>query len=489
LWFDAATFAASALTIASLRVPRVREQGGAPQNPLRALAEGWRFVGSTPLVRGLLIGMLGAFAAGGTVVGLAPTFVRGLHAGNPGYGVLFGAVFIGLAGGMLCGPRLLRGLSRRRMFGLMTTLAGLLLTAIALTPQFPVVVGFTLLLGAAAGVAWVSGWTLLGLEVPDAMRGRTFAFVQSSARLTLIAVLALAPLLSGTIGERTLRPTHAVHLAYSGAAVVFLAAGLVATAVGVLCYRYIDDRRGVSLVRDLAAAVGSTSFDADPIATGYFVAFEGGDGAGKSTQVDRLADWLRGRGHEVVTTREPGGTMLGAQLRSVLLDVRSVGLSARSEALLYAADRAEHVAAVIRPALHRGAIVVSDRYVDSSIAYQGAGRALSAGEVERLSRWATQGLRPHLTVLLDVDPTVAARRRAGAPDRIEAESVEFHTRVRQGFLDLAERDPKRYLVLDAAGTPADINAAVIARIGEQLPPAPAPVEPTAADSTRPAVRQ
>jgi dTMP kinase len=433
--------------------------------------------------------MLGAFAAGGTVVGLAPTFVRGLHAGNPGYGVLFGAVFTGLAGGMLCGPRLLRGLSRRRMFGLMTTLAGLLLTAIALTPQFPVVVGFTLLLGAAAGVAWVSGWTLLGLEVPDAMRGRTFAFVQSSARLTLIAVLALAPLLSGTIGERTLRPTHAVHLAYSGAAVVFLAAGLVATAVGVLCYRYIDDRRGVSLVRDLAAAVGSTSFDADPIATGYFVAFEGGDGAGKSTQVERLADWLRGRDHEVVTTREPGGTMLGAQLRSVLLDVRSVGLSARSEALLYAADRAEHVAAVIRPALHRGAIVVSDRYVDSSIAYQGAGRALSAAEVERLSRWATQGLRPHLTVLLDVDPMVATRRRAGTPDRIEAESVEFHTRVRQGFLDLAERDPKRYLVLDAAGTPADINAAVIARIGDQLPPAPAPVEPTAADSTRPAVRQ
>ncbi len=419
LWFDAATFALSAATIASLTIPSARDRSAAPQHPLRSLVEGWRFVAVTPLVRGLLVGMLGAFAAGGTVVGLAPTFVRGLHAGNPGYGVLFGAlaVFVGLAVGMLLGPRLLGRLSRRRMFALAVSTAGLLLAAIGLTPQFPVVVGFTVQRGGATGVGWVTGYTLLGREVPDAVRGRTFAFVQSAARLTLITVLALAPLLAGAIGSHTVHPTRAVRITYSGAAVVILVAGVLATVVGVVSFRHIDDRRGVSLVRDVVAAVRNLSFDPEPIVRGYFIAFEGGDGAGKSTQVERLADWLRGRGHEVVTTREPGGTLLGKQLRAVLLDVGTGGLSSRTEALLYAADRAEHVAAVIRPALRRGAVVVTDRYVDSSIAYQGAGRALSAAEVERLSRWATQGLRPHLTVLLDVDPEVAARRRAGKPDR------------------------------------------------------------------------
>jgi dTMP kinase len=378
------------------------------------------------------------------------------------------------------------------MFALAVTVAGLMLTAIALTPQFPVVVGFTVLLGGAAGVGWVTGYTLLGREVPDAVRGRTFAFVQSAARLTLVSVLAAAPLLAGSIGSHTLHPTRSVRLTYGGAAIVILAAGMLAMVVGVVSFRHIDDRRGVSLVRDLSAAVRNLSLDPEPIVRGYFIAFEGGDGAGKSTQVERLAEWLRARGHEVVTTREPGGTLLGKQLRAVLLDVGTAGLSARSEALLYAADRAEHVAAVIRPALGRGAVVVTDRYVDSSIAYQGAGRALSAAEVERLSRWATQGLRPHLTVLLDVDPVVAAGRRAGQPDRIEAESVEFHARVRQGFLELAGRDPKRYLVLDADAAPGAISSSVVAALAERLPPAPAEVPPQPAagsDSAPRAVRR
>jgi dTMP kinase len=492
LWFDAATFALSAATIASLTIPSARDRSSPGQHPLRALVEGWRFVAVTPLVRGLLVGMLGAFAAGGTVIGLAPTFVRDLHAGNPGYGVLFGAVFVGLAVGMLLGPRLLDRLSRRRMFALAVSSAGLLLAAIGLTPQFPVVVGFTVLLGGATGVGWVTGYTLLGQEVPDAVRGRTFAFVQSAARLTLITVLALAPLLAAAIGSHTVHPTRAVRITYSGAAVVILVAGVLATVVGVVSFRHIDDRRGVSLVRDVVAAVRNHSLDPEPIVRGYFIAFEGGDGAGKSTQVERLAEWLRARGHEVVTTREPGGTPLGKQLRDVLLDVGTGGLSARTEALLYAADRAEHVAGVIRPALRRGAVVVTDRYVDSSIAYQGAGRALSAAEVERLSRWATQGLRPHLTVLLDVDPAVGARRRAGEPDRIEAESVEFHARVRQGFLDLAGREPKRYLVLDAAAAPGALSASVAAAVAERLSAAPAEAPPQPApgsDSAHRAVRR
>ncbi|MGQ0632329.1 MAG: dTMP kinase [Sporichthyaceae bacterium] len=480
LWLNAATFLVAAVTIATLDIPNRDRSGITAQSPWRTLTEGWSFVARTPVVRGLLVGMLGAFAAGGTVVGLAPTYVRGLGAGNPGYGLLFGAVFVGLAMGMLAGPRLFHGLSRRRLFALSIVAAGVLLMSIAVIPQLPVVVPVVLALGMASGVAWVTGYTLIGLETPDEIRGRTFAFVQSAVRLTLVAVLAAAPLAAAGIGGFTIRPTENVAVRYSAAAVVFLGAGVLAAVVGVLSYRQMDDRRGIPLRRDLTAALRGEAPEANPIEGGCFIVFEGGDGAGKSTQVTRLAEWLTVHGHEVVVTREPGGTATGQRLREVLLDATVVGLSPRAEALLYAADRADHVETVIRPALERGAVVVSDRFVDSSIAYQGAGRALAPADVERLNRFATRGLRPRLTVLLDVDPEIAAARRAGPADRIEAESVAFHSRVRQGFLDLAAREPRRYLVLDATRTPTDIHAAVLERVRADLPkPAPAGSEVSA----------
>ena len=180
-----------------------------------------------------------------------------------------------------------------------------------------------------------------------------------------------------------------------------------------------------------------------------FVAFEGGEGAGKSTQVKLLATWLTSIGREVVVTREPGGTTLGERIRAMLLDVATGGIDARTEALLYAADRAEHVSSVIRPALSRGAVVVTDRYVDSSIAYQGAGRELAAPDVVALSEWATDGLRPDLTVVLDIDPQLGLRRVHESWDRLEQEPLAFHERVRESFLHLAAEDPRRYLVVDA----------------------------------------
>lgn len=204
---------------------------------------------------------------------------------------------------------------------------------------------------------------------------------------------------------------------------------------------------------------------AAPRGRGLFVVVEGGDGAGKSTQVARLAEWLRQRGRGVVVTREPGGTDLGADIRRLLLHGGPV--SARAEALLFAADRAHHVATLIRPALARGDVVVADRYVDSSVAYQGAGRALDVADVLALSQWATEGLRPDLTVLLDVDPGTGAARRRGPDDRLEAESAEFHARVRAHFLDLAGAAPEHYLVLDAAGDVEELAAAV-RRAVEQL---------------------
>ena len=224
-----------------------------------------------------------------------------------------------------------------------------------------------------------------------------------------------------------------------------------------------------------------------------FIAFEGGDGAGKSTQVAALAEWLRASGWEVVLTREPGGTELGVRIRELLLHGGEV--APRAEALLFAADRAHHVATHVRPALARGAVVLTDRYVDSSVAYQGAGRDLRAAEIAGLSAWATGGLVPDLTVLLDVTPQTGRARRSGrAQDRMETEAEAFHTRVRAGFLALAHAEPHRYLVLDAGESPEVIARAVTARVqallGGQAPggpqispspdsPVPAPSAPSA----------
>ncbi len=195
---------------------------------------------------------------------------------------------------------------------------------------------------------------------------------------------------------------------------------------------------------------------------GTFVAFEGGDGAGKSTQIRLLADVLTQGGRDVVVSREPGGTEVGLSIRSVVLHGEHV--DARAEALLFAADRAHHVATVIRPALERGAIVLCDRFMDSSIAYQGVARALDRDQIRDLSLWATAGLLPDLTVLLDVDPAQGRSRRGRVHDRVESEGDTFHTAVRRGFLDLAERAPQCYLVLDASrsqgGLHADITTAV-----------------------------
>ena len=186
-------------------------------------------------------------------------------------------------------------------------------------------------------------------------------------------------------------------------------------------------------------------------ARGMFITFEGGDGSGKSTQIQSVRDWFESRGREVIVTREPGGTELGTEIRR-LVQNGPEDVDARTEALLYAADRAYHVATVIAPALERGAVVLGDRYIDSSLAYQGAARSLGVDEIASLSAWATQGLYPSLTFLLDLPPEVGARRRTDAPDRMERESMDFHERVRHEYLRLADAEPERIVVIDAVGT-------------------------------------
>ena len=201
--------------------------------------------------------------------------------------------------------------------------------------------------------------------------------------------------------------------------------------------------------------------------SGLFISFEGGDGAGKTTQLRRLADWVaQATDREVVCTREPGGTELGRTLRQVLL--HGSDIDARTEALLFAADRAHHVASLVRPALDRGAVVLTDRYLDSSVAYQGAGRELSAEQVEQLSLFATDHLLPAVTVLLDLDPAHLPQRLTDDPDRLERAGGEFHIRTRQAFLDRAARDPQRWLVLDASRSVVELAAAVRDRVAPLL---------------------
>ncbi len=203
---------------------------------------------------------------------------------------------------------------------------------------------------------------------------------------------------------------------------------------------------------------------------GLWVTFEGGDGSGKTTQAGLLEEWLRERGRTVVRTREPGGTEVGNLIRDIVLHHRG-DIAPRAEALLYAADRAHHVATLVRPALERGEVVIQDRYLDSSVAYQGAGRVLDSDEIRRLSLWATGGALPDLTVLLDLDPA-AARRRLDADDRpfdrLEAEKADFHARVRSAYLGLAAAEPGRFLVLDATAPVAEIAADIRGRVTSLL---------------------
>jgi dTMP kinase len=508
LYFNAVTFVVSALTIVTLReLPRRTARTGGISTPsvLKSIWEGWKFLGQTQVVRGIILGMTGAFAAGGVVVGLGPSYVKNtLQGGSAGWGAVFSAIFFGLALGMFLGLRILHGFSRRRLFGLSIATAALPLALIAIIPNLIVVIILVLVLGACAGVAYVTGYTVVGLEVDDDTRGRTFAFLQSAIRVILFAVIAIAPSLaaglSGLVHVITGGDKLTVaNVSYGsvGYNLVLLLAAVVALTLGRVSYHQMDDRRGMPLLPDLHAALRredpapvpglAPAQDARREPRGLLLALEGGEGAGKSTQARLLAIWLRDQGFDVIATHEPGATKVGMRLRALLLDNNNHGLTPRAETLMYAADRAEHVDAVMRPALERGAIVVTDRYVDSTLAYQGAGRQLPVAEIAQLNTWATGGLQPDLTILLDLPPAEGLGRRARSGDRLESEPTEFHQRVRGGFLARAEADPGRYLVLDGRKEPGELSREIQSRVRDLLPD-PVPMMAEEITGSFPAVR-
>ncbi|MEO8888296.1 MAG: dTMP kinase [Jatrophihabitantaceae bacterium] len=474
LYINAATFLFGAIIV--LFIPEIggRREGRSPDEPdglFHLMREGLAFIHSSRLVGGLIIGLVGAFAAGGAVIGAGKIFVTSLGGGNAAYGVLFGSVFVGLGSGMAFGPRIARELSRRRLFGLAIIFAAVCLILTAVMPQVVLAMIFVIGLGFGAGVAYLAGMTLLGTDVGDEMRGRVFAMLQSLIRVVLIMALAVVPFAVAQVGRRTF---HFGSVAYvvDGTRIVLIVGGLLALLAGVFAYRKLDEREQVPVWKDFSSALRGDSSGRRRLRTGgVFVAFEGGEGSGKSTQVDLLAGWLREHGHPAVTTHEPGATEVGTEIRRLLLH-DAEPLTPRAEALLFAADRAHHVDTVIRPALDAGKVVITDRYIDSSLAYQGVGRKLPIEEVRRISRWATDGLDADLTVLLDLPSEfgLARMRVRGEADKLEAESIQFHERVREAFRMLAESDPRRYLVVDATQPPHAVAERVRAAVDILLAP-------------------
>ncbi|SEE82266.1 dTMP kinase [Streptomyces sp. Ag109_O5-10] len=488
-YLAAGLFAASLSVLVYLEVPGTRTPRA--RSPLEGLrrpkttdgADTGR-TGAIPLLVLACAAIAGAISA---AVAVCVLHARDLGGGPVLYGLLVLALTGGVAVGIRTAPALLPTLSRRRLLSLAIAFTGIALLAAGLVPDVTTVLLIVALAGIGAGVAANTGHTLLDQETEDSRRIRTTEHLHAVVRVAIALGALVAPLVAALIGPHRLENGKFVF-AHGGAAFTLMLVGALLLPVAAVVLAKVDDRAGVPLRHDLRdALLGGDDPAQTPTANGFFIALEGGDGAGKSTQAEALAEWIRAKGHEVVLTREPGATPVGKRLRSILLDVSSAGLSHRAEALLYAADRAEHVDTVVRPALGRGAVVISDRYIDSSVAYQGAGRDLSPTEVARINRWATAGLVPHLTVLLDVEPETARERFTEAPDRLESEPAEFHARVRAGFLTLAASDPGRYLVVDAGQEPESVTTVIRARLDTVLPLSEAEIK--AAEEARKAAEE
>ncbi|MBB4713573.1 dTMP kinase [Streptomyces luteogriseus] len=454
------------LELPDTRTPRARSPLEGLRRPKTGTGTDKGRTGAMPL---LVLSCAAVAAAVSAAVAVAVLHAKDLGGGPVLYGLFVAALTGGVVIGIRTAPALMPALSRRRLLALTIAFTGIALLAAGLVPDVTSVLLILALAGVGAGLSANIGHTLLDQEAEEYRRPRTTEHLHAVVRVCVALGAIIAPLVAAAIGPHRLESGKFVF-AHGGAAFTLMLAGALLLPVAALVLAKVDDRSGVPLRQDLKdALLGGDDPDQGAAASGFFIALEGGDGAGKSTQAEALAEWIRAKGHEVVLTREPGATPVGKRLRSILLDVSSAGLSHRAEALLYAADRAEHIDTVVRPALERGAVVISDRYIDSSVAYQGAGRDLSPTEIARINRWATNGLVPHLTVLLDVAPETARERFTEAPDRLESEPAEFHARVRAGFLTLAAADAGRYLVVDAGQEPEAVTTVIRHRLDQVLP--------------------
>ncbi|MGY1740909.1 MULTISPECIES: bifunctional MFS transporter/dTMP kinase [unclassified Blastococcus] len=509
LVFDALTYGVTAATISFSRalIPGRAADRGEQGNVFSLIAEGVSFLRGQPNMRALYIGTVGAFGAGGLTIGVAQLYVATLDAGQAGYSIIFGTVFTGLALGMLIGPRILPTIPRRTLFARAIGLAGLALLAMSLLQDFVLATIAAFVVGLFAGICWIVGYTLIGFEVEDRLRGRVFSFVVSSVRIVLLLAVAVGPGLAGVLGSHDVQLGDLVF-SVTGPGLTLLVGSLLALLVSTYATRQVGPGRHRTRSRDLLRLLWGRSdiLTAAPRSDGVFLVVEGADRELTRRYTDALADVVRERGCPVVVTSEPSDTDLGRRVGRLLYPPRPQPVSyepgwpapparrpphrgggahggadgegdgprveAYTAALLAAADRAEHVATVIRPALRAGQVVISAHYVDASIAFHGAGQGLDAERILRTSTWATRGLMPDLTVVVDAPVT-------------EAPADADPAAVRRAFLGRAEAAPDRYVVVAGerleeearAGGAGLVAPAVRQRVGTLLAlrfPAPAP---------------
>jgi dTMP kinase len=459
LWLDAGTFATSALLLSRIQMPPPAPRTFARFDLSRAgkdIADGFRFLREHSLASAMTLGIVAAFSAVGAVLALGPIFARdALGAGNTGWGVLVTSFGIGMGIGMASSNKVVEFVDREYVFVYSIIAAAATLFVLALMPGIELAAVMTVVLGTFCGSAWVSGYVLLQENVTDEFRGRTFGALTVLSRLGLFLSLTLFPILAGTVGEHDLTIGNR-RIDLSGTRAALMVAGLGAVLAGAFTRKglrrfRVGKQQALALVPKLKR----------PPSSGLFVAFEGVEGAGKGTQIRLAKEWLEEQGAEVLVTREPGGTEVGEQLRKMLLDHETGHIEPKTEALLFAASRSQHVASVIRPALAEGKVVITDRYIDSSLAYQGSARGVGEQDVLTLNVWATQGLFPDLVILLHLEPEAGLLRSLEEPDRIEMEGGDFHAKVSDAYLRIAEEHPERFVIVDADDAPEKVHEGVV----------------------------
>ena len=448
LFLDAATFLFSAAMISRVPIPPspAKLTGRLDFSRIwRDVVDGIRFLREDSMASAMTAGIVVAFSAVGAVLALAPIFVvQTLGADDAGWGFIVTSFGVGIGLGMASANQVARLLERVSIFPWSLVVSAATLFVLATMPNLALAAVVTVWLGAFCGLAWVTGYTLLQENVLDEFRGRTFASLTVLSRMGLFLSLATFPTLAGVYGKLGAGSELGIRFALASAGIAVAAAGLNTRR---LLKRYRLSRpRPLTLVPKLKR----------PPATGFFVAFEGVEGSGKGTQIRLAEEHLRAAGHDVLVTREPGGTEVGERLRELLLDPKTGSLDSRTEALLFAAARAQTVHSVIRPALADGKVVICDRYVDSSLAYQGWGRGLGEQDILTLNVWGTQGLFPDLVILLHLEPERGLLRSTEAPDRMEMEGQDFHAKVADAYLRIAEEHPERIVVIDADKQPGEV---------------------------------
>jgi dTMP kinase len=454
-FLDAITFMVSAALTLTLRIaPRPSSSRALDVRAAwEELLDGLKFVWRHDMIRPWVLGIGGAFAGIGIYISMAPFFVSDVLGGGPGsFGFLVTAVGLGLGTGFIVAAPVALVIPKDIIFSTVVMAMGLSMVGFGTVSTLSSALIAASVCGVFAGFAYPSGYALIQERLGPELRGRASSAVNSVIRLAVVGAAAVAPALVKIVDQAAPGPivildqsidVRGIRVSFWVGGLMVFFAGLITTSAVRARWRFGGERMGLFLV------------------------FEGGEGSGKSTQIELLRQFLVGRGRRVVVTHEPGGTVIGERLRHVLLDPASASMSAKTEALLYAADRAQHVDEVIRPALAEGSIVICDRYVDSSIAYQGLVRGLGAEEIRTLNRWGTAGLSPDLVFLLDVEAERGLERAEGS-DRIEREGPEFHRRVREAYRMLAERQHDRFVIIDASKSRQQVAEEVRRRVEPYL---------------------